>query len=262
MSSIAAPKNDWLESCLPCWFGKIPEKETAVQKMKGDWCRASLFKRGVDGEFLKDSEGFSKAFNYTLEISSGDLYGIPGDENGAKPHFIARKAIGLLIATSFYMLGVMTYHLLKIVTDIGTISVRAFTELSHHFSKKGVLGSMANLVMTLIWEIPSSLLDDLWHIARSPLFAAGILCASLFAVLFPFEGRKWIGKIELAWHDNTSYRMDIRHNKTIDQSWNELFSKKFFSDLKAGKVIYLANCMQKRGNLKEKIRNGEPRFEF
>lgn len=159
-----------------------------------------------------------RKFHYTQEISTGDLYGMQEDVEFEKPYLIAFNAMRIFIATPFWMLGTMAVNLIKAVVGM---------------------------------EVTQSI----WRIARSPIYALGMMLASLFTMICPLKGSTWLASIEYEWHQKTSYRRDIRYRLSKKEIRKKILSCRFISDIKEGKVLYLTYCMQKRGNIRE------PRFK-
>jgi hypothetical protein len=245
-----------------CWPSEVPERHSTTHHPRGDWVRVVLSKRGHDGQWLKNSDGSDCAHEYLLEQSTGDLYGVQGDDDFANPYHVAITAGEIAIASPFYAVGIMQFYLIKMVVDVARLSFTFLKDLFSESKRKGILPALANFAVKVIWQIPIALINDLWHIARSPFYAVALSCAALLGILFPFEGRKWIGQIEQQWHDGISHSDDVRHGMTKKQVKKHLFTKKFFQEIFDGKCIFLAYCMLKRGNLKERAENGELRYKF
>jgi len=257
MSSKVASGTDFFQWCCPTLFGPVPTQDEYHPKKHGDWRTVTLLKRDHTGEYVKNDSGTLRKFNFTQEVSTGDLYGIP------KPHFppdepfvVAAKAIGMCVITPIYMLGMMIANAIKIVSDMTPIFWRVIPKLIADLNTKGIIGAFGNAFMAVVIEVPTEVVQDIWRICRSPLFAIGMMFACLYAPFSPFEARKWIGKIEKLWHEGTSYNMDVR----LDQGKDVDFAKLFSSALK-GKIWFLGYCMQKRGNIADKVA-GKDKFEL
>ncbi|MBS0629954.1 MAG: hypothetical protein JSS30_07030 [Verrucomicrobia bacterium] len=209
----------------------------------GDWREVTVEKLNNRGELcLNRDNGNKQTFHYTLEVSTGDLYGLRGDAD--PPHIIAGKAFAIFIVTPFYMLGLMSANFLKIIVDVTSIFWKVIPQSISELSSKGIRATLANALMTVIFEIPNEIILDLWRICRSPLYAIGVQVASLYTMLSPYEGRKWIGKIESQWHDGTPYQksiLDTPAENCVDEVLHD------------GRILFLAVCMQKMGNIHDKV---------
>ncbi|NGX59372.1 MAG: hypothetical protein KR126chlam3_00523 [Chlamydiae bacterium] len=255
MLSVAASRGDWLDSACPTWFAPVPEKNAKTGS--GDWRLVTMIKRDENGDVI----GHPTAFQYHLEDSTGDLYGVQEDKKGIdKPFVIAAKALGMFFYTPFYTLGMMTANCIRVAIDMTAIFWRIIPLFVQDIYRKGFFPSLGNATMSIVWDTPIEIAKDIWRIARSPIYGTGMMMASLFTFALPLEGRKWLGKIEYEWHEGVSYQMDIRHRKSQKQNEDLKFSE-FISEIAKGKILYLGYCMQKRGNIHE-IVAGNPRFEI
>lgn len=211
----------------------------------GDWVNTKVLKIG--------SNGTEKWKRYTQELSTGDLYGVPlneemcGSSKGdpEPPVGIALKCAGIFVATPFYMLGVMGVNALKIIVDISSIFWRIIPQFIEEFSTKKCIAAMGNFFMSINWDLPHAIMQDIWRVVRSPLYAGGMALACVYGIVSPYEGRKWISKIEGLWHE-ASYKMDFRLGMSKKYSLTQ-----FISDIAKGKILFLAWCMQKRGNIND-----------
>lgn len=252
MLSIAPSQGYFLETACPNWFAPVPEKNTKAHA--SDWIHAKMVKRNKRGNVKRT------VFHYHLENSTGDLYGVQGKKGIDKPYVIALKATGMFFYTPFYALGMIVGRIIHIAIEISAIFWRIIPKLIQNIYTKGIFSALGNAIMEIGWEIPSEIIKDIWRIVRCPFYAIGMMAASLFAIAYPLEGRKWLGKIEYEWHEKTPYHMDIRYRKSEEQCKDMPFSE-FLSEIKAGKICTLGYCMYKRGNIHEKIA-GKPRFEM
>ena len=253
MSLTLVSSAPFVEKMLPCWFESIPTKTSDDQKIEGDWCNVTVVKRDDAGHVIKTVRPIP--FTFTQEISTGDLYGI-GKSRPDSPAIIAFKAVQIFFGIFIYAPGIMLVNLIRIITDTLSIFCRVMKDVGTNYMTKSFASFLGNIGMVLVYEIPSAISEDIWRIARTPIFALGLQAACLFAIISPFEGRKWIAKCELEWHQNVTYRSDLSRVKNIAEDFGILFSA-----LQEGRILYLANCMQKRGNIKDTV-NGKPRFEI
>lgn len=213
------------------------------------------------GKFKK-TPGGEKPLAYHLEASTGDLYGVQ-ESNGKidTPLQIRAKAIGIFLGSTFYAMAMMAVNAIRIAIDVSKIFWQVIPKWIKEIHTKGLFPSLGNAAIVIIWEIPNEITKDIWRILRSPFYGSAMMVASLFAMVFPFEGRTWLGKIEYEWHEKTSHRMDIRYRKSDKECKQLIFSREIFSALKAGKVFYLGYCMQKRGNISDLTPDGGNYFE-
>lgn len=234
------------ETLFPNWFVDPPVKSSPSQKISGDWATVYLYKRKEDGK------QFSFDRKYILEISTGDLYGIP-EEEPTKPISIAIKCAGIFLATPFYMLGIMTFHSIVAVVDIASVFWKVIPQLINQLRIKPIVACLGNAYMTVAHELPSKLGADIRRIVRSPFFAIGMLFAAAFGVIYPQEGRKWLGQIEYEWHEGASYRQDIRYRRKYE--WSDIYPYAYYCHALEGRIFNLGYCMQKRGNIHDKVQD-------
>ena len=253
MSSLSiSPIKRFLPTKCPCGWGATPMRTEENQKINGDWCNVTLAKRNESGEIIRDSSYDIKKFKYTQEISTGNLY------NRVDKIDISSSGILICIGSLPYMAALMFSNVVKTVYEVCKIAQRALQECISNFATKGIFASASNLFMAFVFEIPSGVLKNVWQIAKSPLYAVGMMFGGAYTAIHPYEGRQWIAKIESAWH-NVSYKMGVQYRRTRE----ELHEKGggVIWELLSGKVCFLGYCMQKRGSISDKV-DGQLRFEL
>lgn len=261
--SVTATTIGPLEKYLPNWFSHPPLKKNNDHKIQGDWCRIRVWKRDQEGNLIK-VDGSAKSFEYFMENSTGDLYGIYGNEscgNDDKFYKTSIKAVLVFLGTPLYMLCMIGAHLTKIVIDISSIFWKIIPQCISVYKDKGLPGSLSVFFMTVVWQLPSEISTTIWRIVRSPLYAVGMMCAALLGIVYPAEGRKWMGLVEYEWHDRTSYTMDMRYQRKFEKGFEAIPFSELVSELAKGKVFFLGYCFQKRGNINDKV-HGVSRFLF
>lgn len=231
-----------LETFLASLYSPI-SKYDPEKHQKEEWEEISLSKRNQNTKN-------STAYLYHIEKSSQDLY------LSDFPHHIALKAIAMGVATPFYAMGVMAWNFLKILVDVSSIFWKVLPQLIDDFSRIGIVDALGNAFMASVWEIPTEVYKDIWRIARAPRYSLGLSLACAYAVISPLEGRKWISKIELDWHEGISYRGNL---PCVGKKKTSLYE--LIQHLAAGKFIFLGYCMQKRGNLQDQF-NGISKFKI
>lgn len=209
-----------------------------------DWSRVELRKEGL------------YKVSHDLEKSTGDLYGL--SRNSDTPQKIAWKSAWMCVATPAYALGMIGVALIRMVSHVSSIAIEIIKNLPLNLRQKGHLSTLGTIFFKVAWEAPVGILKEIERIAKAPLFAVGMMCAATYALISPLEGRKWLGKIELEWHENSSYKKDFRHGRSQEE-WDELPLAEMLKEAKDGKILYLGYCMQKRGNINDK-QNGNPLF--
>jgi hypothetical protein len=143
--------------------------------------------------------------------------------------------------------------------DVAALFLCVLPELIKNVSPKGVWQAFAHFALQVTVEFPLQLASDVWRVARSPLYGLGMMAAAIVAQPCPLEGRKWLGNIEKDWHQGLNYSNDIRYRKSVEE-WDDMSCSEFFWCLWEGKVLLLAYCMFKRGNINDKVA-GMPRYE-
>lgn len=258
MASTVTSQPDCLQWCLPNWFAPVPKQE---DNTTSDWCEVSFTKRDKDATVIY-ANGKPAVFTLHLERSTGDLYGRRNHKGQLdRPHEIAWKSFGILVGTSFYAVGGMLCHAAKIIIDITSIFWRYIPQAIHKLWQKGVVLALVDYCFSVCLVVPNEVVKDLWRIVRTPLFALGLMGAAFYGMFSPLEGRKWMARIELEWHEGYDYHFDPRSrrsdteckNSTLEQDIQRLADEEFW---------YLGYCMQKRGNIDEKVVSGKRKWEI
>lgn len=220
-----------------------PEADRIPLEQKGtDWCKVQVEKVNVFGSIQKRT--------YYCQISTGDLFG-SSDLDSAKR--LAAKAQGIALVTAFYACALMVANLFKVAFDITSLFWRHIPAYFSERQKRGDSAALGELFKSTIWKVPLEVAQDFWRIARAPLFATGIIFGALYAQIDPYTGTYgWISPIEKQWHEGTSYKNDLCFGKTTAQIKDPDLSL-MCKEIGMGKILFLAPCMQKRGNLKDRI---------
>ncbi|MDN3506457.1 MAG: hypothetical protein P0S96_04435 [Simkaniaceae bacterium] len=227
--------------------------------LAADWSCVDVIKHNEFGKVVT-SFGKPVRFQYHKENSTGDLYGIQDSKKGLDTaKVISAKALIILCAAPIYTVGMMTVALVRIALNVSSIFWRILPQFVRNAFIKGPVQALADLTMRVGFDLPLEVIKDLWRIVRSPLYGFGIMLAGLVAIPCPFEGRKWLGRIEGDWHEGLSCNRDIRYGKTPKEIDNLPFSELIW-EIQAGKVFLLGYCMYQRGNINDRIA-GKPRFE-
>ncbi|NGX39073.1 MAG: hypothetical protein KR126chlam1_00393 [Chlamydiae bacterium] len=245
--------NQALGALFSCWREPTIGDRDDPSK---DWCVVKAYKYTRDG---KNNIGLRE---YHLEKSTEDLYGTRNEDNVLdKPYIISLKAVSILVGTFLYAPTVMAANLCKIAVDISSVFWRVLPNLYKDFCTKSPLTALGNAFLSVIYVIPSAIGESLWRIARTPLYALAMIFASGYTIFQPLEGRKWIGKIELDWHQVDSRNWDLRYEYSGPQEdgfWTTCI--RWIKKIPEGKILFLAYCMQRQGNLYEKNTNRTRRF--
>lgn len=260
MATLAVSKSNFFETWYPAWFASIPKKKREGQNISGDWSRVTLFKRDHLGKVITNDSKKPKKFYYHLENSTGTLYGVQQKKKNDKPYHIAVKALLIFLNTPFYTELMMGAHLMHLGRDITSFFWRVIPQGIKNIYRKGLIAALGHTFLTILWEIPRAITTDIWRIVRDPIYAFGMMAASFFCIFFPLEGRVWLDRIEREWHEGASYRLDVGYGKS-EEELKKMGCARLFSQLMSGKVFFLGYCMQRRGNIEEKIAEN-PRFEF
>ncbi len=226
-----------------CCFYDSPS--TAGTTVPGNWREVTLEKKSV-----AENGTISIRHTYIEDISNGDLY---LNSNGAE---LTKTCAALILGLPFYTFGVMFADLVKIVTGIVGIAERAFKEIR----QQPVGEALATLFFALTWEVPAHIATSLWHVVKAPLYAVAFFFACLYGLVNPYDGRKWIGKIEQQWHES-DYRGDWRSKMQLSKKPKGSFEntcediQSACQQISLGKMHFYALCMQKRGNVHDKVAN-------
>lgn len=209
-----------------------------------DWSRVELRKEGL------------YKVSHDLEKSTGDLYGLSRNPDPAQK--IAWKSAGMCVATPVYALGMIGVALVRVVSHVFSIAIEIIKDLPLNLRQKRIFSTLGTIFFKVAWEAPIGIVKEIERIVKAPLFAIGMMFAALYATISPLEGRKWLGKIELEWHENNSYKKDFRYGRS-QKEWDKLPFSEILKEARDGKILYLGYCMQKHGNINDK-QNGNPLF--
>lgn len=214
-----------------------------------DWGHVTVKKRDLDGTLVE------KPFRYLMEKSTGDLYGIQGTDPPTRS-IVAIKSAAICVGSLFYPMLVVAWKVMSFFADLTELGLNAPAAFSQKYSTKGFVVAITEVGATAVCTSLHSLAELVAGCAKIPFYATALFFASLYGILIPFEGMKWISKIESQWHEGATYQSDIRYNNV---GWLSPTIIEDFKAARAGKVLFLAYCMQKRGNLFEEV-NGTPRY--
>jgi len=247
--TVTSQPNFW--ESVPFFFGSVSQKKYPTQEIPGDWCHVAVNKLDLKGNPIPE------VFHYVMENSTGDLYGVQEKNLGAPSRFItAIKSTTILAAIFPYTICMVAWRFINFSADVFEIAMSVPSQFAADYQPKGIVTALTNGIFHPLTELLRSFTENISKVVRSPFYALAMAFAALYGILIPFEGMKLISKVEKAWHNNVSHRSDIRYSQG---SW---LSTTLFEDFKAartGTVFYLGYCMQKRGNLHEKI-EGKDRF--
>lgn len=242
-----------LGSLFPNWFASIPlEKDT---HSTDEWCRVVVHKRDRKGNNINGEEGCPLPFYYVMETSSGDLYDIHNRQKERTPLYsIAIKAMLIFFLVPLYALGMITIDFMRVVICVSSIFFHTF--LKYLFKREAL--SLKNHVIKEVTKI----VENVYRLIKVPVYTVKMMGVSVYTFLLPLRGRKWF-KVELDWHEGTTYQKDIRRKDLCCKKGTNcmsLLSLGSIMELLNGKVLYLTYCMQKRGNIHEMVIGGK-RFE-
>lgn len=198
----------------------------------------------AEGRFVTNDKGGFK-FDYMEEVATGDFYQMDDTER------LGGVAGGILLFAPIYCGLIMTANAICIVLDIVGISIEAFKELANDWKKRTKSEAFGNFFLRIIVEIPTSILQDIWGIARAPFYTAAMMVIAVYGLYNPLGARPWYNKIESKWHDGKGYEYDIRHHQKEDFN-----VKPFWQSYREGKILFMVYCCMQCGN------RNNPRFTF
>lgn len=250
MSLTVTPQPTFWES-VPFFFGSVPKKAYPTQEVPGDWCHVAMKKLDSEGKPIEE------IFHYVMENSTGDLYGMQEKDHGAPSRLITvLKSTAILMGIPLYTICMIAWRPINFLADICELAMKAPSQFTADFQTKGIATALFNGVVQPICEVLPSFAENISRVVIAPLYALAMAFAALYGMIIPFEGMKLISQIEKSWHGNVSHRSDIRY---IRRSWLSTTLCEDFKAARSGTVFYLGYCMQKRGNIHEKI-EGKNRF--
>lgn len=251
MAAISGSTQNFTSTFCPCWCSAVPQKTLPDQQVSGDWAQVTVQKYRADGTRI------DKIYQYHMELSTGDLYGIPNmrGELDAKST-VAVKAGMMFVATPFYMVGMAVAQLFQAVTAITSIFWKSVPQIKGDYEAKGAMEALANFTFSVVYEIPAKLMHLACRFVLNPFHAGALALACAYTIIKPLEGRVWISKAESAWHEGATYRDDLRYGSPDIPEGDDLISH-----IWAGKIQFLGWCMQKRGNVQDQV-SGVSRFRI
>lgn len=165
----------------------LSEKESALRKNRFE--SVHVVERGEDGKFLKDEKNKVIQSNYQMDGWTTDLYKI---ESGWITRF---KALMVDAGLPLYGIYFVADQSLRFVFDIMRIATRAITNFVYRFTNLEFLRSLKALTITPIWKGLRTVVWRSFKIASLPIYATGILIASLYTQIDPSEGRRLMNVI-------------------------------------------------------------------
>lgn len=238
---------------IPFFFGSVPKKVRYDQEIPGDWCHVEVEKVDKAGERWGTDSG--EPFRYLMENSTGDLYGIQGEAPFSRP-MTAVKCAGLCVGTPFYAICMVAWRIINFTADCTECILQMPAAFACSYRGKGLLLTLLETAIGVGSCFLHSLAENVAAVVKIPFYATALSFAALYGVLIPFEGMKWVGYIESRWHGGVSYRADVRYrNRSLLSA--TLFEE--YAQAREGGVLFLAFCMQKRGNIGDRIK-GKYRF--
>ncbi len=136
---------------------------------------------------------------------------------------IAIKCFLILFGLPFYTMGVMATHAVRCITLIGT-----------------------NLVKCELSEIFLSLIQEVWAIAKAPIYAIAIEFYAIAGIVFPLTLRSVIAQLECDWSGSERY-YDVRRAKNSEEADARLAD--YFTNRNSKTTFFLAFCFQPMGEL-------------
>ena len=106
----------------------------------------------------------------------------------------------------------------------------------------------------------------IWSKIKDPFFAVAVMACALYGLIFPFDGRKQVAKVERVWHDVDSHRknderiinQDCRAERTFTEGGVEKPVGCFTCDKEGIPRIFSRNhyflialCYQPHGNVSD-----------
>lgn len=247
--TVTSQPNFWER--VPFFFGSVPQKKYPTQEIPGDWCHVAVKKLNSKGKPIEE------VFHYVMENSTGDLYGMQNQSHRPPSRLIiALKSATLFAGVAPYAICMVVWRIINFSADVFEIAVCVPSQFAADYQIKGMVTALSNGVFHPLTDLLHSFAENVTKVVRTPFYAIAMAFAAIYGILIPFEGMKLISRVEKAWHNNVSHRSDIRY---IRGSWLSTTLCEDFKLARSGTVFYLGYCMQKRGNLYEKI-EGKYRF--
>jgi hypothetical protein len=185
------------------------------------------------------SEWFSAKVDYfTTKVRSGVATQIEIIDNrdpehpmrmvGDEVNEIAMKCFLILIGLPFYTIGVMAVHAIRCVTLVGT-----------------------NLANGEFSEAFLSFIQEIWAVAKAPIYALAIEFYAILGIVCPLTMRIVIAKLERDWSGSERFH-DIRRMESQDEYNNNI--AQYFKERESKTTAFLAFCFQPLGELNDVAR--------
>jgi len=223
-----------------------------AQSTSSPWQRVIFYRKGDNGQLIKNKKGEAREFIYTLDTRTNELYkgGKYEDDIGVS---IAAKCMLIASFNPLFTVGHMAWYLVKTPIQAMKMVVERIKDLGKALKQKASSEELFAKFKTYFLEILNKIKNNLWNVVRAPFFGIAVQFMALYGIVNPYEGRKWEAKIEHEWQHRVSWRQDWRMMDTPESEgmWTALFK-----DIQKAQCCYLAHCFQVRGKL------SDPEFVF
>lgn len=230
---------EWASGVLPC-----------VQSANQAFRRVVVEKLRENGEvrvYTQTDTETGRVRSYTQvpyleEIATGDLY---RDEPRS---VIATKCALIMCGTPLFALTMEVWHLVKMSLLVSFIAIKTIQHVLQRLCE-GEFREIGSICWSALGETGSALAEGIWEVASTPFYAIGVEFSALYGLIDQYRGRKWVAAIEHSWQKGVSYKEDRRRDgAAVARDPSEATCSSLFQDLKQGRLFYLANCFQVRGN--------------
>ncbi len=163
------------------------------------WQRVTVKKTYLDGATAK--------VDYVLNTRSGNLFFFEDDSN--------IKTIDNCLALVYPLYGtaMKAWHVLRIPYDICAIAYNAFAELKGDIADKGGLKAAAYLAKRIFFDIPVSILENVFNAVKDVFFILAVTLGVIFTQFCAKEGRELLSAINLMWMHGKTYEEDFRNEE-------------------------------------------------
>ncbi len=209
------------------------------------------FKRDRDHNPAPGEVHRDLVLHYLEDIQTGEFY-LYEEHNDAGDIWL--KCILLSVFTAPYAVATMTVGLAFTLVGVMTVALDVLVKFGQELESKGFCESASNLLSGIVTGFGKEIWPSLRMTILTPLCFVGVEIGALVGLVFPFDGRKLIVRVQTLWFNGATYRNDPRYHfdrhRNAEQPEPENMGRM---------VFFVAWCFLPRGSRNEDLmRRGEP----
>jgi hypothetical protein len=181
---------------------------------------------------------------YTYNRKTGDFF------TPFSVDIIAFNSFLLFLTNPIRVEGTALYHAGKAIFEPVIVFFKAIKLFTEHYRREPLLKRISRTIFTSVCILTTSVTKDLYYLLRDIFYGIGLQIAYLEGFLSdPYRARVKIGVIERAWNHQISYKTSFCVQCPKIDEFQKMSWKEYFQRLKKVETVYIATCMQKRGNI-------------